>query len=290
MTRLVCLLAGAGVAAATGCAGTWDRVSARGFWDAPLRNTFVADDPMTVLRTKADGTDRADALRRLTEPLADGRSEAEQDEALQILAAEATANPSPVVRTAAIDALGRFKDPRAVKSLIAAYHRADGVESDPRAGADGVRQAGAFRAADPTDPLSLLGPVGFEPVFVTTLRSRAVTALANTQSNEAVAFLAGVAAAGDAKDAEAAERDVRSAAVKGLGRMRTPEAVTALARVLKDEAGHDVVLAQNAHTGLKQLTGKNLPADPAEWDKVVQAGVEVQPEPTAIQRAIGWGR
>lgn len=281
------------VAALAGCAGTWDRVSSHSFWDAPLKNTFTSEDPITVLRTKVEGSERADAMRRLTEPAAAGRPAPEQDEALQMLGAEATANPSPVVRAAAIDALGRFQDPRAVGILIAAYHKADGLAADPR-GADGVQQASAFRRADPTDPLSMLGPTGFEPVFVSSLRAKAVKSLSNSSTPEAVRFLANVAAAppaakpDSAPDAATADRDVRSAAVRGLGRMRTPEAVAALARVLKDEAGRDVVLASNAHAGLKELTGKDLPADPDQWDKVVQAGVQVQPEPNAVQRAVGW--
>lgn len=289
--RLVCWFA-VSAAAVCGCAGTWERVSSHQFRDAPFKAMFTSEDPMTVLRTKVEGGDRAAAMRRLKEPLAAGLSEPEQDEALQILSTAATSDPSPVVRTAAIDALGRFKDPRAVPILIAAYHQADGVPSDPARAAGGVQQAAAFRTADATDPLSLLGPVGFEQPFVTTLRSRSVSALANTNSPEAVAFLARVAAPGTEKsakpDAEPTDRDVRSAAVKGLGKMRSPAAVTALARVLKDEAGHDVVLAQNAHTGLKELTGRNLPADPEQWDQLIQTGVTVQPEPNLIQRAIGW--
>lgn len=283
MTRFRTIAAIFAASAACGCAGTWDKVSSQKFRDAPFKSTFYpAEDPMTVLRTKVDGNERADAMRRLTEPAADGKSAQEQDEALQMLATAATSDPSPIVRCAAIDALGRFADPRAVKILIAAYHQADGVPSDP--GKGGVVQAGKF------DPLAGMGPVGFEPVFTTTLRSRAATALANTRQPEAVTFLASVAAGSgvDENGQPTTDRDVRSAAVRGLGRVRTKESVAALSRILKDEAGRDVVLAHNAHAGLKDLTGQNLPADPAEWEKVVQAGVEVQPEPNLIQRAVGW--
>ncbi len=286
MTRLrtiAAIFAASAIATTCGCAGTWDKVSSQKFRDNPFKSTFYpAEDPMTVLRTKVDGNERADAMRRLTEPAADGKSAQEQDEALQALATAATSDPSPIVRCAAIDALGRFADPRAVKILIAAYHQADGAPTEPTKG--GVMQAGRF------DPLAGMGPVGFEPVFTTTLRSRAATALASTKQPEAVTFLASVAAGSgvDENGQPTTDRDVRSAAVRGLGRVRSKESVAALSRILKDESGRDVVLAHNAHAGLKDLTGKNIPADPAEWEKVVQAGVEVQPEPNLLQRAAGW--
>lgn len=284
MTRLRTIAATLAISATCGCAATWDKVSSQKFRDNPFKSTFYpAEDPMTVLRTKVDGNERADAMRRLTEPAADGKSAQEQDEALQMLATAATSDPSPIVRCAAIDALGRFADPRAVKILIAAYHQADGAPSEPAKG--GVIQTGGK-----FDPLAGMGPVGFEPVFTTTLRSRAATALANTRQPEAVTFLASVAAGSgvDENGQPTTDRDVRSAAVRGLGRVRSKESVAALSRILKDESGRDVVLAHNAHAGLKDLTGKDIPADPAQWEKVVQAGVEVQPEPNLLQRAAGW--
>lgn len=292
MVRLALLAPAVGVLAFTGCAGTWDKVSSRKFREAPLHSMFSNDDPMTVLRTKVEGNERADAMRRLKEPAQNGGSAQEQDEALQMLGTAATSDPSPVLRTTAIDALGRFQDPRVVKLLIAAYHNADGMPSDPAKTSHGVEQVSG-RRSDPTDPLSAFGPMGFEPAYVSTVRSRTATALSHTNSPEAVTFLANVAAGGDKKsetttEVDSSERDVRSAAVRGLGQMRRPEAVAALARVLKDETGRDVVLAQNAHAGLVELTGKDLPADPEQWNQVIQAGAQVQPEPNVIQRAIGW--
>ncbi len=71
--------------------------------------------------------------------------------------------------------------------------------------------------------------------------------------------------------------------------MRSPEAVTALATVLKQEAGRDVVLAQNAHEGLKTLTGKDLPADPDKWQAVIQTGgATVETKPTNLIEQMGW--
>jgi hypothetical protein len=291
LVRYLLVVPAAGALTCAGCAGTWDQVSSRKFRQAPFGTLFKSEDPMTVLRTKAEGNERADAMRRLKEPIANGRPEQEQDEALQMLGTTAASDPSPVLRGAAVDALGRFKDPRVVKLLIAAYHNADGLPADPTRTSSGIEQV-AGRRTDSNDPIAALGPVGFEPAFTSTVRSRTATALSQTNSPEAVAFLASVASGGDknavANGVDTGDRDVRSAAVRGLGQMRTPEAVAALTKVLKEESGRDVVLAQNAHAGLKELTGKDLPADPAQWEQVIQAGGQVQSEPNMLRRAFGW--
>ena len=280
------MLAAVAVIAQVGCAGTWDAVSSRKFREAPFKSTFTSEDPITVLRNKVEGDERAKAMRRLQEPAKAGKSQAEQDEALQILWTAATTDPSPVVRVAAIDALGRFDDPRAVGLLKDAYQKADGVPSDPArfANAADLQQAAAL------DPIAMLAPSGFEPSFVATLRSRTITALSGKRSPEAVAFLAQVAVTAPDGEDQQLDRDVRSAAVRGLGQMRSRESVAALAAVLKQEAGRDVVLAQNAHEGLKELTGKNLPADPEKWSQVVQAGVSVDPKPAGLIEQMGLKR
>jgi HEAT repeat protein len=193
--------------------------------------------------------------------------------------AGAPADPSPVVRAAAIDALGRFEDPRGPEILAAAFHQAAGP--------------GATPAADPTRPgmlaarTGLFGPAGYSPDVATMLRVKAVDALAKTGRPEAVAFLADLALA--KTDADPMEtRDVRVAAVRGLATMRRPEAVHALSRILAAEQGRDAAVVARAHTGLIDLTGRDLPPDPQQWDEVVQAGFEVKPEPNAFRRAVGW--
>jgi HEAT repeats/PBS lyase HEAT-like repeat len=283
--RFLILLGTASSIGLVGCASTWDRVSSQTFRNSPYRAMTNNDEPMQVLRTKTDGTSRAEAMRKLKEPLASGQPEQVQAEALQLLAEAATNNPSPVVRTAAIDALGRFRDPRAVNILIAAYHRADGTATDPKAAGD-IQQAGAVESY--SNPSNLMGPVGFEPAFITTLRLRVAKALANTSQPEAVQFLAKVAQTRPSgKTEDPSERDVRAAAVRSLGSIRTKESVAVLAEVLKAENGRDVVIAGHAVDGLKKLTGKNI-AEPEKWSEVVQAGVELAPEPNMIQRAMGW--
>lgn len=282
--RLLILAAAAAVVFHLGCARTWETVSAQRFREAPLKSMFTQEDPITVLRNRVDGNDRANAMQRLKEPAKDGKSQAEQDEALQLLWNAAGTDPSPIVRVAAIDALGRFDDPRAVRLLMDAYQKAAGVPSDPaRAANADVTQASNI------DPDAPLGPTGFEPSFVTMLRQRTIVAMSGKQDPEAVAFLAKVAttAAPTGGDQDI-DRDVRAAAVRGLGQMRSKEAAVALAAVLKQEATRDVVLAQNAHQGLKHLTGKDLPADPDEWSKVVQAGVSVEPKAPSLVERMGW--
>jgi hypothetical protein len=283
VARRALILLAVPLAFTVGCAGTWDTVSSRKFREAPFKTLFTSDDPITVLRNKVDGNERADAMRRLKEPAKAGKGQPEQDEALQLLWTAATTDPSPVVRVAAIDALGRFDDPRAVQLLTDAYAKADGVPSDPAklASAD-LSQASAI------DPILMLAPTGFEPSFVATLRSRTITALSAKRSPEAVAFLAKIASAEPKGDDPQLDRDVRAAAVRGLGQMRSPESVAALVGVLKQEAGRDVVLAQNAHEGLKELTGKDLPADPERWSAVVQAGVSVDPKRASLIEQMGW--
>jgi HEAT repeat protein len=283
--RALILIAATAAVAHVGCAGTWEAVSARKFREAPLKSMFSSEEPISVLRNKVDGNERADAMRRLKEPAANGKPPAEQDEAMQILWTAATTDPSPIVRVAAIDALGRFTDPRAVGLLKDAYEKADGVPSDPaKLATTDLTQVASV------DDIAMLAPTGFEPSFVATLRQRTITALAGKPSPEAVAFVAKVATtAPGASEQQQLDRDVRSAAVRGLGQMRSPEAVTALATVLKQEAGRDVVLAQNAHEGLKTLTGKDLPADPEKWQAVIQpGGATVDPKPTNLIEQMGW--
>jgi PBS lyase HEAT-like repeat len=267
-----------------GCAQTWDTIGnkswQRDFTRNPLRATVSPDDPLTILRDRPnDGEARARAMRRLDEPLTKGRSQEDQNEALGYLQAGATLDPSPVVRASAIEALGRFEDPRVPEILAAAFHQAGGPGAQP--------------AADPTQPgmlsarTGLFGPTGYSPEVATMLRIRAVDALAKTGRPEAVAFLADLAL--PKPDVDPAEtRDVRIAAVRGLSTMRRPEAVNALSRILDAEKGRDVAVVARVHAGLMDLTGRDLPPDPQQWNEVVQAGFEVKPEPNPFQRAVGW--
>jgi HEAT repeat protein len=258
----------------TGCASTWDTMTSRRFRDAPFGTMFKSDDPMAVLRENPDGEARARAMRDLKEPAA----EPEQTEAIEILAAAATGDPSPWVRVAAIDALGRFRDPRAVEHLAHAYHQAGGKPPAQQDKAPGLLN----------DRLGLHGPQGFPSDQAANIRGRAIEALAKTGRPEAVGFLAEVASTPTTEFEDPIERNaVRQRAVAGLAKIRDKEAVAALAKVLAAEQGKDVTLTNLAHGGLVELTGLKHPADPAAWNEVVQAGFEIAPEPSGLRRALG---
>lgn len=286
MTRLIAVVAL--VAAGSGCASTWETMTSRQFRDKPFETAFGTEDPLTVLRENPDGETRARAMRRLKEPAADGRPGAEQDEAVQILSTAATSDPSPWVRMAAIDALGKFRDPRAVETLAAAYYQASG-RSEPAPRTQTVLAAGGRQPGALADRLGLHGPQGFPTDQAANVRGRALEALARTGRPEAVEFLARVAGGRELPaDEDPASRDfVRQRAVAGLGQVRSKEAVHALAQVLAAEHDKDVTLTNLAHGGLVSLTGQDQPADPQAWGAVVQAGFEIAPEKTFLQRTIG---
>ena len=262
---------------ACGCASTWDVATSRRFRDDPLGVLFKpSPDALTVLKNPdSTGDARARAFATLDEP---GGGPA-QDEAVQLLATAASQDPSPWVRMCAIDAAGRFRDPRAGELLQTAYRRAPGVEASEEQKRDAIEQVGVRASARvaPAERLNLLaGPRGFSPDQVAGIRTHAVEALAKTGGAKSVAFLAQVAGGElftDADDLDGRDR-VRRAAVAGLGTVRTPESAAALAKVLSEERGRDPAMAGIAHAGLREITGKNLPADSGEWDNVTQAGAK----------------
>ena len=288
--------------ALTGCRGTWDTLTSRSMRNHPWETTkklWVPEDPVTVLRADPPygGNDRASALRRLKEPIRNGQTQDVQDSIINVLSKTATADPSPVLRLAAIEALGRFEDPRAAGILIQTYNEAHGRPpgASPSKPRSDILTAGGGRAADRmliSDRMLLAGPVGYSPDTVSAIRCRALETLGRTNRQEAVSFLGHVATAGGNSNEipEGAEdRDVRLAAVRGLAKCRQPEAVLALAQVMNKEHGKDGALVGRSHDGLVQLTGQKLPADPQEWNKVIQAGsVSVRPEPNWIQQAVEW--
>ncbi|HVL16272.1 MAG TPA: HEAT repeat domain-containing protein [Gemmata sp.] len=305
-----CLIAGLVFASflSGGCVGTWDTLTSRRFREHPLETTkrmFVPEDPVAVLLADPPrtGDDRAKAIRRLKEPLSDGRSPEEHAAVLAVLERAATADPSPVVRMDAVVALGRFQDPAAANILIAAYQNAHGrkpEEPAPAAKPDGVVTAGLSAGRSPTTGLTdrystTTGPTGFPPEWATAIRCRAAEAMGKTNRPEAAKFLAVVAGAGgtDVAVEGGEERDVRLAALRGLGNCRQPEAVHALAQVLTAEADKkDTAIIGRTHEGLVHLTGKKLPADPVAWNDVVRDGAVIAPEPAwwenAIQQAAAW--
>ena len=272
--------------ALTGCAGTLDTVTSRTFRQDPFNTTYRMvrpEDPLAVLRADPprSGDERAKAMLRLQEPLALGLTQQDQDEVVDTLARAATSDPSPVLRLAAVEALGRFEDPRAPGILMLAYQSAHGRTDDapaiPTARVPGAR-------------LPLAVPTGFGPDVVSAVRVRVVEGLGKAGRPETIPFLASIAAGPSAGPGpeEIDDREVRLAALRGLGQCRHSDAVTALAQIMAAEAGKDAAVVGRAHDGLVNLTGRRIPADPARWNEVVQAGATVAPEPGVVDRAVNW--
>lgn len=288
----------------TGCAGTLDTVTSRRFRQEPFNTTYRMirpEDPLVVLRADPprSGDDRAKAMLRLKEPLENNLSQADQDGVVDLLAKTATADPSPVLRMAAVDALGRFRDPRVPGVLMLAYQNASGQA-----------EAAALPLARPAVRTPLAVPTGFDPEVAATLRCRIVEGIGQAGRPETIPFLASVAA-GQLQEAPVEDpvirtvgargepglptrvdtggsfdQRVRLAAVRGLSRCRHPDAAAALAQVLAADAGRDPAVRDRAHEGLVALTGRRLPPDPAQWNQVVQAGVTIAPEPGLAERTV----
>ena len=82
------------------------------------------DDPMAVIRDSKDGNARAAPCAACASRRAHGGSQEEQDAVVAVLNYSAGHESQPWCRIAAIDALRKFKDPRAADGLKEAYYRA----------------------------------------------------------------------------------------------------------------------------------------------------------------------
>jgi hypothetical protein len=301
----------------TGCGGGWDTLTSHRFRDGLLEHPYetvkqfyIPEDPMLVLRTEPprDGDERAAAMHRLKEPIRNNGTQEDQDIIVNILAKAATSDPSPVIRMEAIGALGRFEDPRVVGALMVAYQNAHGRRGfdPPPPRTNPVTQTSGLSAGrSPTllNSRELLdvtkSPNDYQPEWVTAIRCRAVDAIGKTGRLEGVQFLSSIAGGAglDTAPEGSDDRDIRLAAVRGLGNCRHPESVVALVKVLNTATSvnptvQDTAIVARTHDCLVRLTGKKLPAEPQEWNEVVQAGIVIAPEPgwwenTVIQ-VTGW--
>ncbi|MFL5341358.1 MAG: HEAT repeat domain-containing protein [Gemmataceae bacterium] len=252
------LLLGALGLGAVGCANfnLWDDVTSREF---KFKNLYSKPDPMTVLRDNPDGDARARAMKALKEPALHGKPQ-DQDDAVNYLTQAAVSDPRPLVRLAAIDALGRFQDARCAGPLVQAYQA----------------------AADKT----------FAPDHVNSIRCEALAALGKKKSTEATTVLLDIAGRPKPEksttqltalnvsdplnkvtqpdDDDPAQRNLRLAAVRALGEQGSQQAVPLLIPMLGDK---DVALRDRAYEALQKLTGrKNLPLDAKEWQAALAAG------------------
>jgi hypothetical protein len=269
--------------AVSGCASTWDTVSNRQ-WQRDLVSrpgvALFGEDPMVTLRTNPDGAARAKAMLKLTPP---DRNSPEYAEIQSMLGEAATRDPSPVVRAAAMTALGQFRDDeRTINILQNAFVQSTG---------QGLTVAGRDLPDQPG--LNLFGPSGYPPEVVTLLKTRAIEAMAKADHPAAQPFIADLAMKPlDPKTATAVDRDVRLAAVGALKSFRSggQGGVSAqiLAGVMTNEMARDTAVANRAHEGLVSLTGHSYPMSSPEWGKIVSADMKIAPEPNAIQQAAAW--
>jgi HEAT repeat protein len=237
----------------TGCAGWWDEVTAKNYWQNLGKPT---PPPQVVLAQSDDGVLRAKALRALKEPGPEGGQE-KQGQYLELLGKAAVGDRDSVCRLAAIRTLGKYKDPRAVEILQDAYFKS----------------------------------TTFPPEVNTVLRQAALTSLGQTGSAEARDLLVRVAGQPPTvKEASEVERqmatDERLAAIRALGSFKQYDTTKTLVHILKNE--RDVAVRDRAHESLQRATGRSLPQDATAWEELLQNPEAVPPEP-AWRRIIPAG-
>lgn len=248
--RATLLTAGALGLASGGCAHFIDEITSREF---KVKNLFVSPDPIVVLRESQDGDARAKAMQNLDEPAAHGKPEL-QDEVMQYLTDAATTDPRPLCRLAAIDALGRFNDPRCADVLLRAYQTASEFTTDI---ANPIRCEAMTALGKKNSPegLALLTQVATTP--------RAATRNSDVKlaSFDGGAELDRLLGSYD-PDSQAA-RDARLAAVRALGATKNPQVIPTLLPLLSEK---DVALRDRAHEALQNITGKkNVAPNPEAW-------------------------
>ncbi len=230
----------------TGCANAWDEITSRDF---SFKACFAAKpDPLVVLSTSTDGDKRASALRDLKDPKIVGVDPERKEAVFKVLSASAVAEHQPLCRLAAISALRSFHDPRVPKALEDAYYRA---------------AAG-----------------NFSPDTVTVIRCQTLEALGETGDPLGLELLIRVVkeppVEGPEQD-QVMKSQERAAAARalGLGKYKNYEATAALLNLLKTERDN-VALRDIATKSLRDVTGKDFPADANVWADFLQQSGPVE--------------
>lgn len=266
-----------------GCAGTWDFLTSERFKSRPVGSLFDSNgDPLTILETTNDGHQRALALRDLREPKRKGKPEAEQEKALAYLRTSAVNDSRAMCRLEAIEALGRFEDPRAVPILIDAYKNA-GYEgsSDPN-----VKPAGGVLAPNAAST--------FTPDTVTDIQVRAIRALGKHRKPEALPFLCEIASMRieslpgekslinqtdyrlELTPSEGDRHRLKAEAIRALGGYeKNRQAIQTLIDALAND--RDVAIRGLAHTTLLKITDQDFPPEAKPWQDWL-AKMPVAPE------------
>ncbi len=240
----------------SGCVGFWDEVTSHDF---KLEHFWSKPNPFVVLKESNDGDARAKALRAVHEPKQYGGTDQEQDTVLKILVTAAGSEKQFLCRLAAIDSLGRFKDPRAVPGLIEAFNNSK----------------------------------AFAPEQATRIQCEAAGALGRVGGPDAEKFLLVVVRSpqGAGSDQEKQQvMDVRIAAARALGGFKDRSSAEALVRVLQTDK--DVALRDCARESLHACTGKEYPRDFKDWDKAVPAGgpgkaADIAEDPAKKRKILG---
>jgi len=258
----------------SGCAYFWDDVTSRNF---DLGEFIRSPNPFLVLRDSDDGNRRARAFRSLEEPKTHGGTDQDQEAVVKILTAAATTERQPLCRLAAIEALGRFQDPRAVPALQEAYFNAGNFPKDKS----------AFAATE-----GIVGSSAVSTPLVLQVKCQAIASLGHTGNPEAVPFLVNVlnnppASKESAEGQRQQMMDERIAAARALGNFKDYKAIEALVLVLKSEK--DVALLDRAHDSLETCTGQKLPPDMQDWGPILhpEAKTQVASDP-AKHSLLGW--
>jgi hypothetical protein len=235
-----------------GCANFWDEFTDHNFEFSQLWNK---PNPYLVLKDSADGTKRAKALRALHEPSQNGGSQEDQDAIVKILTTAAVSEHTAVARMAAVESLGRFKDPRAADALIAAYYAAD-----------------RYRTAAGDD-------VKYSSEMAGMLRCQTIRALGRQGDPKAVQHLVTIMRQPPARGPESDKQmvmDERIAAARALAKFHDPRAEEGLLNIMRTEK--DIALKDSAHESLQVATGKKFAQDSPEWESLVGPA----PRPDAI--------
>jgi len=214
----------------SGCRETFDEITSRDFH---VKEFFSKPpDALVVLRDNKDGDKRQKALRRLTEPLANGGTQQDQDVVVTILVTAASKEKEALCRLAAVQTLGKFKDPRAVEGLKNAYYAAS----------------------------------SFSPETANVLKCCALAELGETGNPAAVDTLVAALREPPVEGSEAERQlklDERIAAARALGHFKQYQATESLVVVLRKEK--DPGLRNRAHESLEEATGKDFPPDAQVW-------------------------
>ncbi len=240
-----------------GCATFWDDVTSHNF---RMKDLFVKEEPLLVLRDSNDGYKRGKALTKLAEPTQHGGSREEQELYIKILTKAAGEDHDPLCRLGAIEALANYKDPRAARCLESVYQQR----------------------------------LPFTPELNTVIRQQALAAVVQTGNPESRSLLVRVARSpGGSSDSSLTDRqqtqDERLTAIRGLAKYPQPDSLETLVYIMESEK--DVALHNRAHESLKVATGKNLADDAKVWRTYMQNPQLVhEQQPSIIERVMFWNK